>query len=160
MLVVATYRPVDAAMNDHPVARIKRRLVRQGAAQELALDLLDESAVGAYLVNRFDGIDPEPELVSAFHDVTDGNPLFMDTLADHLEARSWFDRQEGGMKMGDHVKELRQMTVLSFRDIVDSQLAGMSSDDVEVLEAASVAGESFDAQRVAAVLETDIDTGE
>jgi predicted ATPase len=48
LLVLASYRPVDAAMRDHPVAALRRGLLRHQTASELSLDLLSESAVDSY----------------------------------------------------------------------------------------------------------------
>ena len=45
LLVLATYRPVDAAVAGHPVASLKRSLLQRGKCQELDLPLLDESGV-------------------------------------------------------------------------------------------------------------------
>ena len=160
LLVLATYRPVDAALSDHPVASMKRRLVRQGVCHELALEMLDEVAMREYLFDRFEGVDLDSGMASAFHDVTDGNPLFAVTLADHMVAEGWMAREGDRWSIKGAVDAIRRMPLQSFRDIVEAQLDGLSREEIEILEAASVAGESFSAQNLAAALDTEIDTVE
>src|SRR5262249_5946027 len=49
LLLIATYRPSDAAVQAHPVARLKRQLVARGLCDELALEYLVETEIAEYL---------------------------------------------------------------------------------------------------------------
>jgi predicted ATPase len=88
LLVLATYRPVDVLVGQHPLHRVKQELQLHGQCQELALALLQQTAVDDYLAERFaNGVGSAPSLpglASLIHRWTEGNPLFMVTLVDEL----------------------------------------------------------------------------
>src|SRR6185436_5754509 len=49
LLVLCTLRSADAIVSGHPVADVKRELVRKGLCHEILLDGLSASDVAAYL---------------------------------------------------------------------------------------------------------------
>src|SRR5215467_273443 len=53
LLVLGTYRPVEAIVHHHPLRTVVQDLRRHGYATELPLALLNVEAVAAYLVARF-----------------------------------------------------------------------------------------------------------
>ena len=55
LLIIATYRPVDAIAQQHPIIRVKHELTSKRQCVELALGGLDTAAVGAFLDRRFAG---------------------------------------------------------------------------------------------------------
>jgi predicted ATPase len=162
LLVIATYRPVDAAVRSHPIAPLKRTLLRAHAAQEIALELLDEAAVHRYLTVRF-GTEPDPELLALVVEQTDGNPLFMVRLIDYLIAEGWLIPQAGDSGLGwptHPIEDWRQQVPESFRSLIDAQLEHVTLDERNVLQAAAVAGTEFAARSVAASLDLDVETVE
>lgn len=159
ILVLATYRPVDAAMQSHPIRELKSSLLLHGACDELGLELLDESAVQEYLRSRFSA-EPEPAITSLIREQTDGNPLFMGTLVSHLVSEGHIERKGEMLTLATSPDVLRAESPGSLRSLVEAQLVGMSDEYVEVLEAASVVGESFAAQAVAGALGTEVEAAE
>ena len=81
LLVIASYRPIDVIISDHPVKQMKQELHAHRLCVELAPELLTEEDVLAYLTARF----PEASatspvfllLAQVLHHRTDGNPLFL-----------------------------------------------------------------------------------
>ena len=55
LLVIGTYRPVNVLLSDHPLHVVKQELQLHGHCQELALGLLTEMEVTAYLRTRLAG---------------------------------------------------------------------------------------------------------
>ena len=53
LLVIGTYRPVEAIVHHHPLRTVVQDLQRHGHATELPLALLNAAAVAAYLAARF-----------------------------------------------------------------------------------------------------------
>ena len=53
LLVLGTYRPVDAIVRAHPVRPVMQELQRHGRGVELVLPYLPETGVAAYLARRF-----------------------------------------------------------------------------------------------------------
>ena len=100
LLVLATYRPVEVILREHPLKNLKQELQVHGQCKELPLALLSESAVTDYLNSRFSslfgslsnatpgGKGPPPqllrELAHTIYQRTDGNPLFMVNVVDYL----------------------------------------------------------------------------
>jgi DNA-binding winged helix-turn-helix (wHTH) protein len=161
LLVVATYRPVDAAMQDHPIAPLKRALQQQGKCHELELELLDADGVATYLAGRFDNPDFGRTLSELVHENTDGNPLFVETMVNHLVAEGWVVRREpAGWELAGELESIHDCLPESLQAIVESQLDGMTPEEISTVEAASVAGEVFAAQAVAAALDVGVDSVE
>lgn len=97
LLVLATFRPVDALIEDHPVRSLCRRLREEGSASELRLDYLERGAVADYLQLRWPEAEGEFEVARLLRD-TNGNPQAMkrwvdDALASRANARDREDAQ-------------------------------------------------------------------
>ncbi len=58
-LLLATYRPIDAIIADHPLPAIKQELVRKRVCRDLPLSALAGADVHAYLTARY-GAPPSP----------------------------------------------------------------------------------------------------
>src|SRR5262249_23461264 len=106
LLVVGTYRPVEVLAREHPLKAVKQELQVHRQCQELALDFLSEEDVAEYLLRRLPFI-PSGErkaapstaalhrLAPVIHQRTDGNPLFMVNLVDHLLSRELLVQMDG-----------------------------------------------------------------
>ncbi len=160
LLVIATYRPVDAAMANHPIAPLKRALQNAGMCHELALELLEPGDVERIFENRFGRLGESAELSRLIHDHTDGNPLFVETTVSFLASEGLVVEGDRGWELAYSLDEVDRSLPDSLRSIVESQLHGMTDHDVLTLEAASVVGEVFDVQAVAAALQADVDDSE
>ena len=57
ILVLATYRPIDVAVGEHPVRTVHQDLQIHGRCTELALDRLARTEVEQYLALRFDSAE-------------------------------------------------------------------------------------------------------
>src|SRR5215467_2593451 len=71
LLVLCTLRLADAIARGHPVAGVKRELVRKGLCEDILLDGLSGPEVSTYLVERFEGADLPEELLPLFLDRTE-----------------------------------------------------------------------------------------
>jgi predicted ATPase len=86
LLVLGTYRPTDAIVHGHPVHPVSQELQRHAQGAELILGYFPETAVTAYLAQRFGGQGLPKEIVRALHQRTTGNPLFAVQRSAHQEA--------------------------------------------------------------------------
>ncbi|HME70768.1 MAG TPA: AAA family ATPase [Myxococcota bacterium] len=159
LLVLATYRPVEAAMGAHPIAALRRSLLLENACENLALELLDEAAVQSYLGSRF-ATDLDPALTTLICRITDGNPLFIVTLVSHFISQGWLKQTDTRWKLLAAPDWLRETAPESLKAVLEARLAQCSAEEVEVLEAASVAGETPSAQTIAAALGVEVSTVE
>jgi predicted ATPase len=97
-MLVATYRPAEAAALNHPFGQVLTALRAQRRCTDIALEYLNRNDVRSYLQRRFQGSRVRDDVPLAVHTRTDGNPLFMVALVDHLLARGWLaeDGASGG----------------------------------------------------------------
>ncbi|HZR82324.1 MAG TPA: AAA family ATPase [Candidatus Binatia bacterium] len=151
LLVIATYRPSDAIVRDHPLRALQQELQVRGRAREVALGFLDEAAVQAFLALRFPATAIPDGVARWLQARTDGNPLFLVRLVEDAIARGVLGRDAP-------LAELDRMGVPEgLRQMIDAKLDRLDAADRELLEAASVAGgAAVSAAAIAAALERDL----
>jgi DNA-binding winged helix-turn-helix (wHTH) protein/predicted ATPase len=159
LLIMGTYRPVDVMVHGHPLRAVKQELQLHGHCQELALDFLSEAAVGKYLEQRFDvgatGRSPLQRLAHVVHQRTDGNPLFMVSVVEHLLSRAVLTQVEERWTLKN--EELTATVPENLRQLITQQLERLRPEVQRVLEVASVAGAEFSAATVAAGMEQSVE---
>ena len=155
LLVLGTYRPVDAIVREHPLREVKQELQVHKQCEELALRLLTEEAVEEYLAVRFDmnggahGCAPLQPLAHAIYQRTEGNPLFMVNVVDELISQGVFV-QVGGQWTVQKEEDAAGAVPKSLRQMIEQQVERLSVEERRMLEAASVAGVDFSAAAVSA----------
>jgi DNA-binding winged helix-turn-helix (wHTH) protein/predicted ATPase len=156
LLVIGVYRSVEAILQEHPLRSVKQDLQMKRLCEELALGYLSEAAVGEYLTRRF----PQSALPEAFpaliHERTRGNPLFMVSVVDYLEADGLIAECGGQWRLSVELAEIELGVPEGVRQMIEKQLDRLSQDQRQALEAASVAGAEFDVGSVAACLEKEV----
>ena len=153
LLLIATYRPVEATLTASPVRELTRELEARGRAQSLSLALLGPPAVADYLRERFPGNAFPAELAHVIHARTEGNPLFMVTLVDDLLARGLIAPREHGWELRAALDAVDLDVPESLRQMIDRQIGRVGKEEQHMLEAGSVAGMEFSAVSVAAAME-------
>jgi len=153
LLLIATYRPVEATLTESPVLELTRELEARGRAQSLALALLGAPSVADYLRERFPGNAFPAELAHVIHARTEGNPLFMVTLVDDLLARGLIAPREHGWELRAALDAVDLDVPESLRQMIDRQIGRVGKEEQHMLEAGSVAGMEFSAVSVAAAME-------
>jgi DNA-binding winged helix-turn-helix (wHTH) protein/predicted ATPase len=141
LLVLATCRPVDAARDDHPLRQVIAELRSQPQTAELALDALTEPSVEACLRQRCGEVAGLPGLAQRIHHRTGGLPLFVTTMVEELARRPIEAAEAEAMPAG-------------IRQFIEHRVGQLSLAGQAILEAASVAGDTFAIAAVAAALDT------
>ncbi|MEP1593073.1 MAG: AAA family ATPase, partial [Halieaceae bacterium] len=149
ILVVASYRPVDAALLNAPIRELKQTMVQHHRATELPLELLTMKGVRDYLEDRFEGLAQLPELTEVIFETTDGNPLFVVTLANYLVAKQLLVCDRNHWRAAQSLESIREQSPVSLKDIVEEQLSRLTDEELSLLETASVVGVTFSARAVA-----------
>ena len=99
LLVVGTYRPVDLAMGQHPLRALTQELRVHQLCHEIAVEPLSEADVAAYLAAAAAGA-PLPEgLAGLVSRHSEGNPLFMRAVLDHLTQQGLLAREPDGWQL-------------------------------------------------------------
>jgi predicted ATPase/DNA-binding winged helix-turn-helix (wHTH) protein len=149
LLVLGTYRPVDAIVRAHPVRPVMQELQRHGRGVELALPYLPETGVAAYLGRRFgEGALPD-DLARILRQRTNGNPLFLVMVVDELVRQEVIRESAGGWEIVEGPEAIVPGVPESLRHLIEQQLEQIEATDRALLEAASVAGAEFSAAAVA-----------
>ena len=160
LLLLGTYRPVDVVVRGHPLQAVKQDLALHGQCAELPLELLRAVDVAQYLAVRFREESLPLALAQAIHQRTDGHPLFMVTVVDHLMRQDRGGVSGEGWDVRAAVAELATGVPESLRQMLEQQFAQLSPEEQQVVEAASVVGMEGSAAAVAAGLDVAVETAE
>lgn len=156
LMVLGTYRPVEAAVGDHPLRAVHQSLRARGHCHDLWLAPLDEESVHRYLHARWPGIDGAEALARQVHAHTDGHPLFLVHTAEFLEADGTVVSDADGWRVHGDPGDAAFGVPDGLRRLIAAQSEALHADDRGILEAASLAGRSFPASLVAAALDAEV----
>ena len=160
LLVLATYRPLEHLNWDHPLRGITHELSLHGYSHQLALEGLSESAVDAYLAERFRGASTASDLALFMRQRTEGNPLFIVHMVDYLVQQGCIRQTEGEWRLWASNAPRAAGMPETLRQLIEYQLGQAHPDAQTLLEVASVAGIIFASASVAAGLGISIETVE
>ncbi len=135
LAVVATVRQHDAGVAD--LEDLLGSLARERNSERLTLRGLDEADVEHYLQLVAGTLTPDPELASALHDRTDGNPFFLIELVRLLTSERTIEQLGAGDAATLDVPG-------SVRDTVHRRLGRLPEDTQTLLRVAAVIGRHFD----------------
>lgn len=85
LLILGTYRPVDAIVRAHPIRTVMAELTQHRQAVELPLDALSAEDVAAYCGQRWPGTALPDTVAHALYQRTRGHPLVLVTLVEELQ---------------------------------------------------------------------------
>ncbi len=148
LMVVVTYRPEDAEFAQHPLCRLNHDLGLQKLCHDIVLEPLTESAIAEYLEGKAQNAR-ENGLAQLVCEHSGGNPLFMVATLDHLVAQGIAQSTPEGWKLHLSPSEVRLEVPLTLSQVIEHRIQRLTGNQQRVLEAASVAGLSFDATLVA-----------
>lgn len=157
-MVVASFRPTDMALTEHPMQALRQELRLHKLCREVLLEPFSEREVDAYLHYRLGGqpILQHEALARALHAHTEGLPLFLANVLDDLDSGG--PALHDAAAWADPVATLARLhlpdTVVG---IVERQISRLPGDLRDALEAASVVGLEFTHPLLAAVLGLDAD---
>ncbi len=155
LMVLGTYRPADLIVLKHPLKQTKQELLLHGQCQELRLECLTESAVEAFLTQRFIA---NTETAASLHAVaevvhqrTEGNPLFMVNLVEYFVEQHLLLQEDHEWTVKAH--EARTTTPTGLREFIEVRVEQLDPEDRHLLTIASIAGIEFNAATIEACLE-------
>ena len=153
-LLIVAYRPSDLRPGSAALKTV-RELLSKSLAQEIPLGFLSADDVAAYVDARFDRHAWPDDFTAFVRTRTDGNPLFVTHLLDHLDAQGVIAQQNGQWTLTRPLEDVAGVVPESLRPFIDATLERLPDDQQRVLEAASVCGSDFAAPAVAAALGAD-----
>ena len=156
LLVLGTYRPVEVALQAHPLRGIVQELCGRGQGRELRLEFLTAADVAAYVAGRLGGpvAAPLTELVSVR---TDGNALFMVNIVEASGAAGGGGRRAGQWTLREGAEAPGASLPEGLRELLRRRIEALSPAAQQILETASVVGETFAVAAVAAGVQGSIE---
>jgi predicted ATPase len=163
LMVIATYRPQDGSVAD-PLKRLKQDLAMRRLGTEMVLAPLAKSAV-KLLVSRQLGQEAMPAGLESFiYEHSEGNPLFVKAILEHLIAEKCLIPEGSGdaarWKQGAPFAEMEAGVPRELAQMIELEIDRLSSREQRLLEAASLTNVAFPAWAVAAALDEDIASAE
>jgi predicted ATPase/DNA-binding winged helix-turn-helix (wHTH) protein len=162
LLLLATYRPQDVA-TEKPLRGLKQDLRMRRLCTEIALEPLARAAVRE-LVSRELGLEAGQEelprgLAGFVHRRSEGNPLFVIAILEHLMAqghlvRKATDGQARWMQTATD-EEMEAGLPDGLAQMIELEIARLGPQEQRMLEAGALMSIAFPAWAVAAALEMD-----
>ena len=152
LMLVGTFRPEELIAIDSPLKALSHDLKLHRLSHEVALDRLTESDVAEYLSGSFGSDDLPRGLPTVIHQHSDGNPLFMTAMLDHLEQQGVLSRQNSRWTLTVPLEQVNPGVPDTLRQMLEMQLEHLTNAERGLLECASVAGQNFTAWSVTTML--------
>jgi predicted ATPase len=157
LMLIATYRPGDVSDAQHPLKGLKQDLLTRKLCAEMALRPLARSAVAEFLSKELSQTKVPSGLTSFLHQHSEGNPLFMIAVLEHLVSQDYLRRQDDAWQLTSPLAEIDMGVPTALSELIELQIERLDPADQRLLEAASLIGVVFPAWAAAAALNGDIE---
>jgi predicted ATPase len=157
LLLLASYRPADVSTGQHPLKQLKQDLDSHKLSTEAALRPLEKAAVSEYLVRELKQGTLPNGLASFVHQHSEGNPLFMTAMLEHLIAEGYIREEAGCWQLRSELAEIDLGVPKVLSEMIEMQIERLDATDQRLLEAASLIGVIFPAWAAAAALGDDLE---
>ena len=154
-MVIMTSRPVAMMGPHHPLQRLKEDLLVHHLCQEFALAPLSEADVEDYLAAECPGSSLPKGFAELIHRRSEGNPLFMVALLDHMIERGLISPENGKWQLRVPLKKIHLDVPETLRQMIEAQIDRLTIEEQRALEVASVGGALFYAGVVARAMKVD-----
>jgi predicted ATPase len=157
LLMLASYRPAEVSAGQHPLKRLKQDLVTHKLCTDVSLPPLQRDAVREYLVQELKQETLPKGLPSFVHQHSEGNPLFMIAMLEHLVAQGFLRQDDGVWQLRSALAEIDMGVPTALSEMIELQIDRLEAADQRLLEAASLIGVVFPAWAAAAALDGDLE---
>ncbi|HEX8919249.1 MAG TPA: AAA family ATPase [Chloroflexota bacterium] len=139
ILLLATYRDVEVGRT-HPLEAALRDLEREGIVERQVVHRLAHDGTAALIASTMGETKVSRGLIDLVYGRTEGNPFFVQQVVRMLVERGDINRQ-GGEWNG--LEEDLIDVPDTVRSVIDQRLSRLADDTQEVLQEASVLGQTF-----------------
>ena len=155
LLILATYRPSDLLLAEHPFMQVKLALQGRGACRDIALEFLSRQDIERYLDLDFPEHRFPVELAALIHTRTEGNPLFIVDMVRYMRDLQVIAWDQGRWTLMQSVTEIERDLPESIRSMIQRKIGQLGKDDLRLLLGASVQGYEFDSAVISNALSID-----
>ena len=150
LLIIATVgEEADSGRVRSLIAPLKAR----GCCEEIALSGLTQQNVEEFLSVRYASSNLESALSGPLYKLSGGVPLFLISAAHYIEAQNWIFKTEHGWVLSAATVRLEELVPPTLNELIDQSLQRLTTEEQQILEAASIVGVEFTASLVAAALD-------
>jgi predicted ATPase len=157
LLMLASYRPAEVCVGQHPLKLLKQDLVTHKLCTDVSLRPLERDAVREYLAQELKQETLPKGLPSFVHQHSEGNPLFMVAMLEHLVAQGFLRQADGAWQLRSALAEIDLGVPTALSEMIELQIDRLDAADQRLLEAASLIGVVFPAWAAAAALDSDLE---
>ncbi len=154
LMLIGTYRPTPVNTEKHPLKTVHQNLRIHRQCVDLPLAGLEREALEEYLTMRLGKGNQSANLVEMLSRLTEGNPLFLQTMVDDLLERGQLVTLDGSWQLDEGTEDVGVAD--SLQQMIQEKLEALSIEDQRLLEAASVAGMDFSAAVMAAAVDREV----
>jgi DNA-binding winged helix-turn-helix (wHTH) protein/tetratricopeptide (TPR) repeat protein len=155
LLVLGTLRPAELILSDSPLKALKQDLLLHRLSHEVVLERLQEADVAAYVAAGFAPGELPAGFAELIYRHSDGNPLFMTAMIDHLAQRGVLVPAGGRWRLTVPLEQVDPGVPDTLKQMLEMQLRDASEIEQQLLTCASVAGQHFTTWSVSTMLECD-----
>lgn len=147
LLVLASYRPGDAAFHTHPVTTLHQELHGRGLGVELPIEPFSPADAEEFLVRRFPDSPVPHSVVQALYAQTGGHPLFLANLVEYLVAQRKWSPQDSSVTLNQVPDTVRR--------VIEREIERLSAEEQRVLGIASAIGAEFSIPLLSAIIDAE-----
>src|SRR5262245_31078205 len=152
LLILGTYRPIELILHNHSLRNLMAELRPHPQCPELLLDYLSSKSVQDYLLLRCGHTPRLTEDAEALYRRTGGHPLFFTTIVDELMRRRKLEDSDATGLGSNDLHAIANVIPTSVRQFIEHRFEQLSIEEQTILEAASVAGDSFSVAAIVAAI--------
>lgn len=156
LLVLGTYRPLDALLAKHPMRVLQQDLMMRGLCAELELPWLGKPETRDYLQAKCPGAETEASLLPYIYRRTEGHPLFMANFVDYLLEQGHLLHAENRWVFLDPEAQSNLGIPNNVVQMIEIQLDRFSGPEQWLLETASAIGVEWSVALLARVAEREL----
>ena len=158
LMIVGTFRPQQVGA-DHPLRELKQDLRMRRLCSELALAPLARTAVRDLISRELEQESLPAGLAPFVYRRSEGNPLFVIAILEHLMAHQYLAREAAGSQWrlvnSGSTEEMEAEVPEGLAQMIEAEIARLSEQEQRMLEGASLMNIAFTTWAVAAALELD-----
>jgi len=155
LLVLATWCPLSGDLEDK-LKRLKQDLLLRRLCVDMELGPLRKAAVAELIGRELDEPEPPAGLADFVYLRSEGNPLFVTAVVEHLIAHCFLVRNvDGRWERRAPFEEMQAGVPRQLAGMIEMEIGSLSEHEQHMLEAASLMRVAFPAWAVAAALQMD-----
>ena len=143
IIVIATYRSADVTRSAQPLYALAGDLVAASLPRKVVLEPLGRAEIASYLALGQSAAQVPEALASLLQRHTEGNPLFMIAVLEHLVGSGLVERTGATWRLRYSDTEISLEVPESLRQMIGALIDGLDESEQRVLEVAAIAGVSF-----------------